>query len=119
MVAANPRKGGAYRDWKKACRYRDASVRARCHRCKQAIDYSIPPNDSRKRPYNPDAYEPDHIKPVVTHPHLATTLSNGAPCHARCNRSRQDKPLDEPGSWVMAEDWADDIDGFEMEPNQQ
>lgn len=119
MVAANPRKGGAYRDWKKACRYRDASVRARCHRCKQAIDYSIPPNDSRKRPYNPDAYEPDHIKPVATHPHLSTTLSNGAPCHARCNRSRQDKPLDEPGSWVMAEDWADDIDGFEMEPNQQ
>jgi hypothetical protein len=99
------RSGHAWREWRKACRYRDQMIKAPCQNCRQPIDYEIPPNAPNIRPYNAGAYEPDHIKPVQTHPHMAYMVSNGGPSHAGCNRSRQDKPLEEPEIWVQAEDW--------------
>ena len=99
------RSGHAWREWRKACRFRDQYQQAPCHICRQPIDYTIPPNNPNLRPYNPGAYEPDHIDPVKTHPHKAYMVSNAAPCHAGCNRSRQDTPLDPPKTWQTVEEW--------------
>lgn len=57
-----------------------------CHLCQQLI-----PTEAR----HPDllAFEPDHVLPVATHPHLAYALSNLRPSHRRCNAARKDRPL--------------------------
>lgn len=57
-----------------------------CHLCQQLI-----PHDA-KHP-DPLAFEPDHLLPVITHPHLAYEISNLRPSHRRCNAARKDRPL--------------------------
>ena len=72
---------------------------ARCAHCNQPINY-------QGRKGDPDAYEPDHIKPRSTHPHLALEITNLQPSHSSCNHRRQDKAMGEPTTaWVQAEEW--------------
>jgi hypothetical protein len=52
-----------------------------CHICGEPIDYTAPP-------VTPQAFEPDHLKPVATHPELVYEVDNLAPAHCSCNRSR-------------------------------
>lgn len=77
---------------------RDRTRNAPCHLCRGTIDYQATPQ-------TPDAWEPDHIKPRSTHPHLEYEPSNLAPAHSSCNRSRGNKAIQEPTSWTQAEIW--------------
>lgn len=52
-----------------------------CWLCGQPIDYNA-------KPQTPDAFEPDHVHPKKTHPHLAEDPGNIRASHSRCNRSR-------------------------------
>lgn len=63
-------------------------LRARCHICKQPIDYSLRPSST------PDAWEPDHVIPRSKRPDLALAMWNIAPSHRSCNRARQDRVVD-------------------------
>ena len=91
--------------WDKVRRARkqmDQAARARCVHCGQPIDYTARGGAGG----DPDAYEPDHIKPRSTHPHLALEITNLQPSHASCNHRRQDKAMGEPTTaWVQAEEW--------------
>lgn len=62
---------------------RDSAERRgdRCWICGGAIDYLAPS-------HAPDSWEPDHIKPVSTHPHLAEDPANIRSAHASCNNAR-------------------------------
>ena len=60
---------------------RDRRANAPCWLCNQQIDY-------RAAPMSPDAWEPDHVLPVIDHPELAFDPGNIRPAHASCNRSR-------------------------------
>lgn len=42
----------------------------------------------------PDAWEPDHVLPVATHPELAFDPGNIKPSHCSCNRARGKKKND-------------------------
>ena len=83
--------------------------KARCWRCKQPIDYTIKQGNSADPDYvfQPDAYEPDHKKSWHAYPALRYVVSNGMPCHARCNRNagalKGAEP--DPDEWVLAEEW--------------
>lgn len=61
---------------------RDRKVRAVCHICGEAIDYSIPASSA------PLAWEPDHLVPFSKAPELELDLNNIKPSHMRCNRQR-------------------------------
>lgn len=77
-----------YRQLKATFRAACTEVGSPCWLCGEPIDYSIrvPPGG-----YHPDAFEPDHAFPVVTHPELAEDPGNLRPSHADCNRKRQAK----------------------------
>lgn len=75
----------AWRRMRLACFKRDRAADAPCHLCGQPIDYSLAPSST------PDAWEPDHILTVSTHPELAEVPENIAASHRRCNRSRRNK----------------------------
>lgn len=62
---------------------RDLKRQAPCWICGQPIDYQAAPG-------SPDAWEPDHVKPVSKYPELELSLSNIAPSHCSCNRARGD-----------------------------
>lgn len=81
---ATSRRGG--RHWQRvreAAFQRDRKKNAVCWICGMPIDYDAPSG-------TPDAWEPDHIKPVAKFPQLEFVLSNIAPAHCSCNRSRGD-----------------------------
>lgn len=61
---------------------RDRKAKAPCHICGQPINYSIKPSSA------PNAWEPDHIVPVAKDPSRELDLTNVAPSHTRCNRTR-------------------------------
>lgn len=60
---------------------RDKKANAVCWICGLPIDYGA---DSG----TPDAWSPDHLKPVSKFPELEYTLSNIAASHYECNLSR-------------------------------
>ena len=66
---------------------RDRRANAPCWICGQPIDY-------RAEPMTPDAWEPDHVLPVATHPELAFDPGNIKPSHCSCNRARGKKKND-------------------------
>lgn len=84
-----PRPGRDTWTWKHVikpqCFARDKANNARCGICKDVIDYSLKPSST------PDAYEPDHILPVDTHPELAEVPENIQASHRRCNRAKRNK----------------------------
>lgn len=60
----------------------DAEKRGdRCWICGGEIDYLAPA-------HHPDAWEPDHVRPVSTHPELAEDPANIRSSHASCNNAR-------------------------------
>lgn len=75
--------------WKRlrlSCYQRDKLANAPCGICKQrTIRYDLPPSS------HPDAYEPDHIKPVDLYPELAEIPENIQASHRRCNRAKKNK----------------------------
>lgn len=78
------RRGG--RKWqavRHAAYLRDKKKGAKCWICHQPIDYDADPG-------TPDAWEPDHVKPVAKFPELEFSLSNIRASHCSCNRSRGD-----------------------------
>lgn len=80
---------------------RDMARDARCWICGGRIDYQAMPG-------TPDAYEPDHIKPRSKHPELTYDITNIAPSHCSCNRSRKDKSQQETmemGVGTPSRDW--------------
>jgi 5-methylcytosine-specific restriction endonuclease McrA len=52
--------------------------------------------DYTAKPLSPWSFEPDHIQPVDTHPHLALVEANLRPAHSRCNRQRCNSELLKP-----------------------
>lgn len=76
--SAAGRSSYAYRMAKAAMR--SARVQP-CWLCRMDIDYDA-------KPQTPNAFEPDHLYPVSTHPHLADDPGNLMPSHCGCNRSR-------------------------------
>lgn len=78
------RHGG--RRWQRVRRVaynRDRGNDAPCWICGQPIDYDAPAG-------TPDAYEPDHVRPVSRFPELEFSLENIRAAHCSCNRSRGD-----------------------------
>jgi hypothetical protein len=93
----------AYRKQAREFKARCKAVNAGCHICNGElgpIDYLAEPGTSR-------AFEIDHVLPTAIRPDLFLTVSNWAPSHCSCNRSRQAKDMKEvrthnskPGRWV-------------------
>lgn len=81
----DPRSTPQWQRLRAECYRRDKARKAACHLCHQPIDYSLKPSST------PDAYEPDHLRDVGTHPELALLPENIAPSHRRCNRARGKK----------------------------
>lgn len=78
------RRGGAQWQAVRTSAYRrDLKQHAVCWICGQPIDYQA-------KPGTPDAWEPDHVKPVSKYPELEFSLSNIRASHCSCNRSRGD-----------------------------
>lgn len=83
-------------EFKAACKARNLP----CHNCHGELG----PIDYDAEPQTAKAFELDHIHPVKTHPHLYYMMSNWAPSHCACNRSRQAKEVPDkraaPQKWV-------------------
>ena len=74
--------------WRKLRKQLRTQAQARnepCWLCGRAIDWTAPPQ-------SPWSYEPDHVLPRWSHPHLAMELSNMRTSHTSCNRKRGSKP---------------------------
>ena len=63
---------------------RDLKAQAPCHICGQPINYFLAPSSAE------EAWEPDHVIPVVKRPDLELDLNNVQASHRRCNRARGD-----------------------------
>lgn len=85
MAVRAGRNTAAWNRLRLQCFKRDRAACAPCHLCGQPIDYTLEPSST------PDAWEPDHILPVSTHPELAEVPTNIAASHRRCNRARRNK----------------------------
>lgn len=77
-----------------------ASFRTECERadapcwiCRQPIDYTIINSPGDKQ--NTEAWEPDHLYPRSTHPHLRLDRANLRASHLGCNRARGNQMLDD------------------------
>lgn len=75
--------------FRRECEQADAP----CWICRQPIDYSITNGYAEK--LNTEAWEPDHLYPRSTHPHLMMDRANLRASHLGCNRSRGNKMLDD------------------------
>jgi len=96
---SDPRSTPQWQRLRLQCYERDRKRGAPCHLCHQPIDYSLKPSST------PDAYEPDHLRDVDTHPELALLPENVAPSHRRCNRARGKKAgVNELGN--RSRDWS-------------
>lgn len=62
-----------------------AEEHAPCWICNQPIDYTI--SDAT----DDEVWEPDHVHPVSTHPHLYEDPANLRASHRACNRQRSNK----------------------------
>lgn len=71
-------------DFRHECETADAP----CWICHQPIDYTIVNTTSAGDKQNPGAWEPDHLYPRATHPHLAMDRANLRASHLGCNRAR-------------------------------
>ncbi|MFM1724040.1 HNH endonuclease [Rhodococcus sp. PAM 2766] len=72
------------RRWRKLkvqFRARSAEANHPCWLCGQPIDYDLPRD-------HPEAFQPDHLHPVSTHPEHAEDPANLRPSHATCNKAR-------------------------------
>ncbi len=76
---------------------RDRKANAPCWICGQPIDYRAPAG-------TPDAWEPDHVLPVASHPELAYDPGNIRAAHSSCNRSRGSKAA-EPSLGSPSRTW--------------
>lgn len=76
---------------------------APCWICHQPIDYTItnPPGEKQ----NTEAWEPDHLYPRSTHPHLAMDRANLRPSHLGCNRARGNGMVDDDLG-VLSRQWS-------------
>lgn len=93
--------GSRWRNLKAQALRRDMRKDARCWICGGRIDY-------RAEPGTPDAWEPDHIKPRSKYPELTYDITNLAPSHCSCNRSRKDRSAQETlglGVGTQSRDW--------------
>ena len=82
-----------WRILKRECFKRDKAVHAPCGICKGAegpIDYTAKPSSHEL------AWEPDHILPRKTHPHLALVAENIQASHRRCNRAKGSRASTNP-----------------------
>lgn len=94
----DPRSTPQWQRLRVECFKRDRAKGAACHVCNQPIRYDLKPSSA------PDAYEPDHLRDVKTHPELALLPENVAPSHMRCNRARGKKAgIDAMGN--RSRDW--------------
>lgn len=73
------------------------AARGPCFICGMTIDYSLPHDD-------PDAFTVEHIHPRSTHPHLENDPGNCVPSHAKCNKSRGNRPY-QPSIGSLSEDF--------------
>lgn len=78
---AQRRGGSRWRLVRKMALNRDRKANAPCWICGRPIDYTAAPQ-------TPNAWEPDHVKPVELYPELEYDLDNIRPSHCSCNRSR-------------------------------
>lgn len=78
---------------------RDRKHRAPCHICGQEINYFLQPSSAD------DAWEPDHIIPVIKAPELELDLNNVAASHRRCNRARGDGTNGENALGMQSRIW--------------
>lgn len=88
--------------WKKVRQMaydRDKKVGAPCWWCGQAINYVVPPSST------PDSWEGDHKIPRSKDPGLELDLSNIAPSHKHCNRSRGDGTNGENNLGMQSRVW--------------
>ena len=67
------------------CRAEAQRRRLPCWLCRQAIDWTAPPDD-------PASFSVDHVQPLSTHPWLAEDPTNFRPAHRGCNTSRGNRP---------------------------
>lgn len=84
-------RGHSWRQLKSRFRRHCEAMAAPCWICEQPINYKANWRE-------PSAFEPDHLHPVSTHPHLALVMSNLRPAHQACNRSRGNKAAG--GPWI-------------------
>lgn len=84
MIGRDPRGTRRWQELRASLYERDRKANAPCWICLQPIDY-------RAEPGTPDAWEPDHVRPVATDPELAFDPGNIRPAHCSCNRSRGSK----------------------------
>ncbi len=80
---ASRRGGKRWQTVRQAAFNRDKKAGAVCWICEQPIDYYAEAG-------TPDAWEPDHVKPVSKFPELEFSLGNIRASHCSCNRSRGD-----------------------------
>ena len=92
-------RSGRWKQIRKLAYDRDRKANAVCHICNQPIDYSLTPSSA------PNAYEPDHIIPVVKHPELELDLKNIKASHTRCNRARGDGTNGENNLGMQSRVW--------------
>jgi len=94
--------GNSSRRWRTkirpAFRAQGVEHEAPCWLCGQAIDYTI--TDI----HDDGVWEPDHLYPRSTHPHLAEDPGNLRHSHRGCNRTRGNK-LHVTGLGNLTRDW--------------
>ena len=66
-----------------------------CWICHQPIDYTIVNTTGAGDKQDPEAWEPDHLYPRSTHPHLTMDRANLRASHLGCNRSRGNDMLED------------------------
>lgn len=83
------------RVWEALCAqvYAEESV---CHICLELVDFTLPPRTRMSRSV-------DHVKPVVTHPHLALVRSNLRLAHVGCNSSKSARG--DVGDYEPSREW--------------
>lgn len=70
-----------YKELKRDFKEKSRRAGAACWICRQAIDYSLPPD-------HVDAFNLDHRLPRADFPELTEVPSNFRPSHGSCNKAR-------------------------------
>lgn len=76
-------------EFRRECEQADAP----CWICRQPIDYTLTNTPGQKQ--NPGTWEPDHLYPRSTHPHLAMDKAGLRASHLGCNRARGNAMVDD------------------------
>lgn len=85
--------GRPWRTLRASFRAECAAADEPCWICRQPIDYSIVNPVGEKQ--NTEAWEPDHLYPRSTHPHLMMDRANLRASHMGCNRARGKEMVDD------------------------